>query len=60
VVLMGSDLSGANLTGATVAGADFKNVDVSGAKLIDLKGEASAKGWAQRVNADRAVTRVSP
>lgn len=60
VVLMGSDLSGANLTGATVAGADFKNVDVSGAKLLDLKGEASAKGWAQRVNADRAVTRVSP
>lgn len=56
VVLMGSDLSGANLTGATIAGADFKNVDVSGARLLDLKGQDSAKDWAARVNADRAVT----
>ncbi|MGH1574996.1 pentapeptide repeat-containing protein [Methylobacterium sp. P31] len=57
-VLMGSDLSGANLTGATVAGADFKNVDVSGARLIALKGQDTAKDWAQRVNADRAITRT--
>ncbi|MCJ2087733.1 pentapeptide repeat-containing protein [Methylobacterium sp. E-005] len=58
VVLMGSDLSGANLTGATIAGADFKNVDVSGARLIDLRGQDSAKDWAERVNADRAITRA--
>ena len=44
VMLMGSDLSGANLTGATVAGADFKNVDVSGARLIDLKGQDERQG----------------
>lgn len=61
VVLMGSDLSGANLTGATVAGTDFKNVDVSGARLIDPKGQDRAKDWAGRVNADRAVvTRAAP
>ncbi|MGH1570898.1 pentapeptide repeat-containing protein [Methylobacterium sp. P31] len=57
-VLMGSDLSGANLTGATIAGADFKNVDVSGARLIALKGQDTAKDWAQRVNADRAITQT--
>ena len=55
-VLMGSDLSGANLTGATVAGADFGNVEVTGARLIDLRGQDNAKGWATRVNADRAIT----
>ena len=59
VVLMGSDLSGANLTGSTVAGADFKNVDVSGARLIDLKGQDSAKDWSARVNVDRAITQAS-
>jgi uncharacterized protein YjbI with pentapeptide repeats len=59
VVLMGSGLSGANLTGATVSGADFKNVDVSGARLVSLKGQDSAKDWAARVNADRAITRAS-
>ena len=59
VVLMGSDLSGANLTGATVAGADFKNVDVTAARLIDLKGQDSAKDWSARVNVDRAITQVS-
>ncbi|WP_375275591.1 pentapeptide repeat-containing protein, partial [Methylorubrum thiocyanatum] len=59
VVLMGSDLSGANLTGATVTGADFKNVDVSGARLINLKGQSEAKDWAERVNIDRAVTQAS-
>ena len=58
-VLMGSDLSGANLTGATVAGADFKNVDVSGARLLSLKGQDSAKDWAARVNVDRAITQAS-
>ena len=56
VVLMGSDLSGANLTGATIAGADFKNVEVSGARLVSLKGQDSAKGWSALVNADRAIT----
>ena len=56
VVLMGSDLSGANLTGATVTGADFKNVEVSGARLQSLKGQDSAKGWSALVNADRAIT----
>ena len=55
-VLMGSDLSGANLTGATITGTDFKNVDVSGARLLDLKGQDNAKDWAARVNADRAIT----
>lgn len=59
VVLMGSDLSGANLTGATVAGADFRNVDVSGARLIDLKGQDSTKDWSARVNADRAITQAA-
>ena len=57
-VLMGSDLSGANLTGATVAGADFRNVDVSGARLVALKGQDSAKDWAARINVDRAITRA--
>ncbi|GJD37323.1 pentapeptide repeat-containing protein [Methylobacterium aerolatum] len=59
VVLMGSDLSGANLTGATVAGADFKNVDVSGTRLIGLKGEDRARDWAARVNIDRAITQAA-
>ena len=44
---------------ATVTGADFKNVDVDSAKLIDLKGQAEAKDWSERVNADRAVTQAS-
>lgn len=57
VMLMGSDLSGANLTGATVTGADFRNVDVSGARLIGLKGQDGAKDWSARVNVDRAITR---
>jgi uncharacterized protein YjbI with pentapeptide repeats len=59
-VLTGADLSGANLTGATVAGADFRNADVGGARLVDLKGQDRARDWAARVNADRAITRVSP
>lgn len=42
-----------------MAGADFKNVDVSGARLIALKGQDGAKGWGERVNTDRAVTQVS-
>ncbi len=58
VVLMGSDLSGANPTGATVAGADFKNVDISGARLIDLRGQSEAEDWAERVNVDRAITQA--
>jgi uncharacterized protein YjbI with pentapeptide repeats len=58
VVLMGSDLSGANPTGATVAGADFKNVDISGARLIDLRGQSEAKDWAERVNVDRAINQA--
>lgn len=59
VVLMGSDLSGANLTGATIAGTDFKNVDVTGARLVSLKGQDSAKDWSARVNADRAITQTA-
>jgi uncharacterized protein YjbI with pentapeptide repeats len=59
VVLMGLDLSGANLTSATVAGADSKNVDVTPTRLINLKGQDSAKDWSARVNVDRAITRVS-
>ena len=27
--------------------------------LVDLKGQAEAKDWAERVNADRAITRAS-
>jgi uncharacterized protein YjbI with pentapeptide repeats len=54
-ILIGSDASGADLTDATIAGADFKNVDVSGAKLRRLNGQESAKDWAARINADRAI-----
>ncbi|PMV09977.1 pentapeptide repeat-containing protein, partial [Pseudomonas sp. GW704-F2] len=42
-----------------VTGADFKNVDVSGARLIDLKGQAEAKDWAERVNVDLAITQAT-
>ncbi|WP_099900550.1 pentapeptide repeat-containing protein, partial [Methylobacterium frigidaeris] len=56
-VLMGADLSGADLTGATVAGAEFRNADVGGARLLGLKGEDRALGWAERVNAERAIAR---
>jgi len=52
---MGSDLSGANLTGTTVAGADFKNADVSGTRLLRLKGQDSVKGWDARINVERAI-----
>jgi len=41
-----------------VAGANFKNVDVSGARLVSLKGQESVKGWTGRVNADRAITQA--
>ena len=58
-VFVSVNLSGANLTGATVAGADFRNVDVSGARLVALKGQDSAKDWAARVNVDRAITQAS-
>ncbi|MCJ2073530.1 pentapeptide repeat-containing protein [Methylobacterium sp. J-030] len=54
-----ADLSGADLTGSAVAGADFRNVDVSGVRPIDLKGQAEVRNWAERMNADRPVTQAS-
>ena len=42
-----------------MAGADFKNVDVSGARLVDLRGQSEAKDWAERVNVDRAITHAA-
>ncbi|MFD1303759.1 pentapeptide repeat-containing protein [Methylobacterium marchantiae] len=59
VVPMGADLSGATLTGAALAGADFRNVDVSGTRLVSLKGQDSAKDWSARVNVDRAIIQAS-
>ena len=52
---MGSDASGADLTGATVTGADFKDVDVRGTVLRQLKGQDRTFGWTSRVNAGRAI-----
>jgi len=52
--LASAELGGADLTGANIAGADLGNADVTSTRLIDLKGEGSARNMDKLRNATRA------
>jgi len=52
--LASAELGGADLTGATIAGADLDNADVTSTRLLNLKGEDSARNMDRLRNATRA------
>jgi uncharacterized protein YjbI with pentapeptide repeats len=53
--LIGAELAGADLEGADVTEADFANADVTSARLLGLKGRASARNLQDLKSLDRAI-----
>jgi quinoprotein relay system zinc metallohydrolase 2 len=52
--LASAELGGADLSGANIAGADLDNADVTSTRLLNLKGEDSARNMDKLRNAARA------